>query len=623
MWILGISCYYHDAAAALLKDGVVVAAVEEERFTRKKHDSSFPLRSIEFCLATAGIDIQDLDYVVYYEKPFLKFERLLTTSLTMFPQSYKLFRESMMTWLGDKLWVKSHIQNHLPLPAEKILFSEHHVSHAASAFLCSPFKEAAVLTLDGVGEWCTTVCAKGTTHWAHDPSTAGVTNSMDFFQEMRFPHSLGLLYSVFTAFLGFEVNEGEYKVMGMAPYGKPRYVEDVWKLMKCADDGSFQLDMKYFSHHYHTRKAFTKHFEKLFGEPRKPGLRFVTTETSTYDDPTPATPQELAANQRYADIAASIQKVTEEIVLRMAKSLRQQTGCSKLCMAGGVALNSVANFRILREAGFDEIYVQPAAGDSGGALGAALYAYHILLNKPRQFIMDHAAWGKGYSEAETADALRTEGVPFETFSEPEKLYERVCDGLLEGQVIGWHQGRFEWGPRALGQRSILADPRNPKMKDIVNIKIKFREPYRPFAPSVIAEETNTYFELPDWQNQTTARFMLLVTPVRESQRSKLPAITHADGTGRLQTVFQETNAPYYALIQRWKEASGVPVVMNTSFNLKGEPIVNTPMEAYRTFCASGMDALVVGNHLITKKSNLKPEIPLWEYSKEPVKNLVS
>jgi carbamoyltransferase len=619
MYILGISCYYHDAAAALLKDGAVVAAAEEERFTRKKHDSGFPFKAIEFCLATGGITIDDVAYVVYYEKPFAKFERLLTSSLATFPRSFKFFREAMMTWLGDKLWIKSHIQNHLNIAPEKILFSEHHISHAASAFLCSPYQEAAFLSLDGVGEWDSALCGKGTARWTEQ----GPANTMEFYQEMRFPHSLGLLYSVFTAFLGFEVNEGEYKVMGMAPYGRPKYVEDVWKVLDAAEDGSFRLKMGYFSHHYHTRKAFTAKFEHLFGPPRTPGLRFVTTETSTYDDPTPATAQELEANQHYADIAASIQKVTEEIMLRMAKSLRRQSGCTRLCMAGGVALNSVANFRILREAGFDEIYVQPAAGDSGGALGAALYAWHIMLNKPRQFVMQHASWGKGYSDAEIADALRGEGIAFETFDDWGGLYDRVSDHLLKGHVIGWHQGRFEWGPRALGNRSILADPRNPKMKDIVNIKIKFREPYRPFAPSVIAEETNTYFELPDWKQQMTARFMLLVTPVRENQREKLPAITHADGTGRLQTVFKETNPIYYGLLERWKEASGAPVVMNTSFNLKGEPIVNTPLEAYRTFCASGMDALVLGNHIVTQKTNVKPEIPLWDYSKEPVKNLVS
>jgi carbamoyltransferase len=620
MFILGISCYYHDAAAALLQDGNVIAAAEEERFTRKKHDSDFPMRSIEFCLKMAGITIQEIDYVVYYEKPFAKFERLLTTSLATFPKSSRLFRQSMMTWLGDKLWVKSHLLKHLDIPPEKILFSEHHISHAASAYLCSPYKEAAILTMDGVGEWTTAICAKGITRWGEE---SGPNNSIEFFQEMRFPHSLGLLYSVFTAFLGFEVNEGEYKVMGMAPYGKPIFTDDVWKVLKCADDGSFHLNMPYFSFHYHTRKAYTQKFEELFGKPRVPGSRFVTKDTSLYDDPTPATEEELSENQRYADIAASIQRVTEEIIVKMAKSLRQKTGCTKLCLAGGVALNSVANFRVLREAGFDEIYVQPAAGDSGGALGAALYAYHVLLNKPRNFVMQHAAWGQSYTDGQIADALRAENISFESFHNPNDLYDQVSDHLLNGHVIGWHQGRFEWGPRALGHRSILADPRNPKMKDIVNIKIKFREPYRPFAPSVLAEDTNTYFELPDWKTQMTARFMLLVTPVRQDQRDKLPAITHADGSGRLQTVFQETNPRYYDLIARWKQASGVPVLMNTSFNLKGEPIVNTPIEAYKTFCASGMDALILGNHMVTRKSNVKPDIPMWEYSKEPIKSLVS
>src|SRR5213594_206851 len=397
MHILGISCYFHDSAAAVLSDGVLVAAAEEERFTRKKHDYEFPQHAIDFCLRQAGITAADVDYVVFFEKPFVKFERLLISSLATFPRSYKVFREAMITWLGDKLWIRHLIQKRLGIAADRILFSEHHLSHAASAFFCSPFYQAAILTVDGVGEWTT--------------ASLGVGRGTDItlLKEIRFPHSLGLLYSAFTAFLGFEVNEGEYKVMGMAPFGTPRYVDKVWKLVRQNQDGSFSLNMDYFCFHHSTEKTFNRRFVELFGEPRPVSLQFFTESTGFpryFRDP-PANYQELCRiNQHYADVAASIQRVTEELLVGMARHVQKQTGLKRLCIAGGVGLNSVANSRILREAGFEELYVQPAAGDGGGALGAALWAYNTLLGKPRSFRMDHAYWGRSYSPAEIGDFLR-------------------------------------------------------------------------------------------------------------------------------------------------------------------------------------------------------------------------
>jgi carbamoyltransferase len=592
MRILGISCYYHDAAAVLLHDGALVAAAEEERFSRIKHDFGFPKHAIQFCLDQAGITGNDLDYVVFFEKPFRKFDRILMMTLQTYPQSYKVFRESMITWMVDKLWVATTIQNQVGISRDKVLFSEHHLSHAASAFLCSPFDEAAILTVDGVGEWVTAT------------QGVGKGNNIRIQKQIEFPHSLGLLYSAFTAFLGFEVNEGEYKVMGMAPYGEPRYVDKVRKLVQQNQDGSFSLDMDYFSFHHSTERTYSPKFEQLFGAPRPPKNLFFTEATGfpKYFGTAPGNFSELSKqNQHYADIAASIQKVTEDLLVGMAKKLRQETGAKQLCMAGGVALNSVANTRILQESGFDELYVQPAAGDGGGALGAALWAYNSLLGKPRNFTMRHAYWGRSNSDAEIADFLRLNNIPHTQFTDEDKLLDCVVERLTGGEVVGWSQGRFEWGPRALGSRSILADPRNPEMKDIVNAKIKFREPYRPFAPSVLAEATEKYFELPGAIRHCPARYMLYVVPVKHSQQAHLPAITHVDGTGRLQTVFKEESPRYYKLIERFGQATGVPVVLNTSFNLKGEPIVNTSANAFSTFSKSEMDALVLGNFIIDKQ----------------------
>ena len=593
MDILGVSCYYHDAAAVLLRDGEVVAAAEEERFSRIKHDFGFPKNAINFCLEQGGIGGADLDYVVFFEKPFRKLDRILMTALQTYPQSWKVFRESMISWMLDKMWVATTLQEQLGIGKEKVLFSEHHLSHAASAFLCSPFEEAAILTVDGVGEWVT--------------STYGVGrgNQIKLQQQIEFPHSIGLLYSAFTAFLGFEVNEGEYKVMGMAPYGEPRYVDKVWKLIQQNGDGSFALDMDYFSFHHSTDRTYNQKFEALFGEPRPAKLNFFTEGTGfpKYFGAPPGNYGELCKlNQHYADIAASIQKVTEEVLLGMARHVQKQTGLKQLCIAGGVGLNSVANSRILRETGFEQLYVQPAAGDGGGALGAALWAYNTLLGKPRQFTMKHAYWGRANSEAEIADFLTQKNIPYRKLSGEDELVDTVVEHLMNAKVVGWSQGRFEWGPRALGSRSILADPRNPEMKDIVNSKIKFREPYRPFAPSVLAECTEKYFELPHAAEHYPARFMLYVVPVVESQHGTLPAITHVDGTGRLQTVFQDESPRYYKLIQRFGQATGVPVVLNTSFNLKGEPVVNTPANAFHTFRTSEMDTLVMENFLIEKSA---------------------
>ena len=591
MNILGISCYFHDASAALLQDGRLIAAAEEERFTRKKHDYDFPQNAIDFCLNASGIDAADLDYVAFFEKPFIKFERLLLSSMQTFPRSHRVFREAMITWLGDKLWIKTLIQKRLGVPASKILFSEHHLSHAASAFLCSPFEEAGILTVDGVGEWTT--------------ASMGIGKGTDIklVKEIRFPHSLGLLYSAFTAFLGFEVNEGEYKVMGMAPFGKPKYVDKVHKLIRVAGDSSFELDMDYFSFHHSPDQTFNRKFIDLFGSPRDPKALFFTPATGypSYFGDKPTNYQQLGKeNQYYADIAASIQTVTEEILLKMARQVHKEFGVKRLCMAGGVALNSVANGRIVRETPIEELYIQPSAGDGGGAIGAALYAYHTVLGKPRQFIMEHAYWGEEHSADDIQAFLKANAIPYERFDQEESLIERVVDHLQDGKVIGWSQGKFEWGPRALGSRSILADPRRADMKDIVNVKIKFREPFRPFAPSVLSERAQDYFELDNAAAHYPARFMLYVVDVKESKRELIPAITHVDGTGRLQTVQKESNPKYYRLIETFGQATGVPIVLNTSFNLKGEPIVNSPQEAFQTFTRSGMDMLVLGNYLVDK-----------------------
>lgn len=595
MNILGLSCYYHDSAAALLSDGWLVAAAQEERFSRIKNDEGFPRRAVSFCLSRAGIEARDLDCVVFYEKPLVKFERILTTSLATFPGSRTSFSEAMVNWFDQKLWVKSHIQRELGIDPSRIMFVDHHVAHAASALFSSPFydEDSALLTLDGVGEWTTT--ASGTGRNSH---SAGCGSWIRLDREHRFPHSIGLLYSAFTAFLGFQVNEGEYKVMGMAPYGEPRYRDAILdRIVKVHGDGSFTLDMDYFEYHRSAERSFSRKLEGLLGEPRSPEAPFVTTMT----DPGRADASDPAvkSSQKYADIAASIQKVTEDLILGLARKLREDTGARTLCMAGGVALNSVANGLVQREAGFDEVFIQPAAGDAGGALGAALYAWQVIFGKPGAFVMENAYWGADYSDAETLGALRESGLPFQEMGE-DTLIDRTVDAMLGGAVVGFHQGRFEWGPRALGNRSILADPRDAAMKDTINRKIKFREPFRPFAPVLAEEDAPQYFEGFDGSKLNyPARFMLTVHPWRTEHADLAPAVNHM-GTGRLQTVRREWNPRYSEVIRRFGEATGARVIVNTSFNLRGEPIVSSPSDAIRTFMASGIDNLAMGGFWVSK-----------------------
>ena len=595
MYILGISCFYHDSAAALLRDGELVAAAMEERFSRRKHDNGFPEAAIGFCLREAGITGDELDYVVFYEKPMVKFERILLTTLNTFPRSLDVWRDAMVTWLKEKLWVKNVIQSRTGIKYDRVLFCDHHMSHAASTFFASPFKEAAVLTVDGVGEWTTTTLGKATSVWTGDSTGK---NEISLIQEQRFPHSLGLLYSAFTAWLGFRVNNGEYKVMGMAPYGQPKYVEKVRKIFQQnATDGGYRLDMDYFSFHHSTQHTYNQRFVELFGPAREPESEFFTLQTNPERS---AEKTAIEYNQYYADIAASIQQVTEDALIVMATHLHQTTGMSKLVMAGGVALNTKANYRLLQETPFDEIYIQPAAGDDGGALGAALWAYHIVLNQPRQWIMPHAYWGQAYSDGECADFLDSHGIKYESFVDnDERMIDCLVDEMTNSKVVALFQGRFEWGPRALGNRSILADPRDEQMKEVVNTKIKFREPFRPFAPVILRDRAPEYFTYPDVEKHEAPRYMLMVSPIKEHKQGEIQAVSHM-GTGRLQAIDRETNPRYYDVVKKFGEATGVPVVLNTSFNLRGEPIVTSPRDAWNTFSNSDIDLLAMGSLLVRK-----------------------
>ncbi|MBN1937815.1 MAG: carbamoyltransferase, partial [Anaerolineae bacterium] len=580
MYILGTSFFYHDSAAALIQDGQLIAAADEERFSRIKHDSGFPERAIAFCLQQAGITANDLDHVVFYEKPLIKFERILMSSLGTFPRSWQAFSEAMVAWFDQKLWIKSLLAEKVGVPEDKVLFTDHHMSHAASALFCSPFEEAAILTVDGVGEWTTTTLGRGRASWAD-----GGQNEIVLFAEQRFPHSIGLLYSAFTAFLGFQVNEGEYKVMGMAPYGEPRYLDKVYRTFKVENDGSFRLDMDYFSYHYSATQSFGPRFVRLFGEPRVPESDFFTVDTDPGID---ARDPAVVKNQYYADVAASIQRATEDVLLKMVNHLHEKTGLTKLCMAGGVALNSVANGRILRETPFEEVFIQPAAGDSGGALGAALYVYHMLLKQPRRFVMEHAYWGQGYSRDEIKTFLDSNGIAYCSIEDDDALCAQIAAEIEQGKVIGWFQGRFEWGPRALGNRSILADPRRADMKAIVNAKIKFREPFRPFAPVVLEEHAAEFYGVDEPERHYPPRYMLMVFDVPPDRQHITPATTHQGGTSRIQTVRRTWNPCYYDLVAAFGERTGVPILLNTSFNLRGEPIVSSPADAFKTFSNSGI-----------------------------------
>jgi carbamoyltransferase len=596
MYILGISAFYHDSAAALVHDGRVAAAAMEERFSRKKHDNGYPSHAVKFCLEQAGITAQDLDYVVFYEKPLIKFERILLTTLNTFPKSWDVWREAMVSWLKEKLWVKTTIQNELGISYDRVLFADHHMSHAASAFFASPFRDAAVLTVDGVGEWTTTTLGVANSYFEGESGQ----NEINLFAEQRFPHSIGLLYSTFTAWLGFRVNNGEYKVMGMSPYGEPKYLDEVHKLININyQTGEYSLNMEYFDYQHSIERSYSQKFIDLFGPSRHPEAEFFTMKTN------PEMAGQKAAmekNQYYADVSASIQRVTEDALIAICNELYRRTGKKQMVMAGGVALNTKANWRLLNETPFEEIYIQPAAGDDGGALGAALWAYHMVEGKPRVHdAMPDAYLGKAYSDEECRAFLNEKGIKYESFeANPQKLIDIVVDEMVNKQaVVGLHQGRFEWGPRALGNRSILADPRSADMKEVVNTKIKFREPFRPFAPVILRDRAPEYFDYPGVAQHQAPRYMLMVAPFKANKGDEVQAVNH-EGTGRLQAIDRESNPRYYDIVKTFGEATGVPVVLNTSFNLRGEPIVNTPGDAFNTFNNSDIDLLVLGSYLVRK-----------------------
>ncbi len=592
--ILGISAFYHDSAAALLIDGKIIAAAQEERFTRRKHDPRYPEHAIAYVLREGGLTFSDIDHVAFYDKPFLKFERLLETYIATAPMGFNSFRMALPVWLREKLFLKDYLlrqirSHHKPFQAGQLLFSEHHYSHAASAYYPSPFEDAVVLTLDGVGEWATTTVA------------LGKGGDLDIVRELHFPHSLGLLYSAFTYYTGFKVNSGEYKLMGLAPYGEPKYKHKILEtLVDLKLDGSFRLDQSYFS--YATGLTMTnKRFADLFGEPvRRPDAEPL--------------------RQFHMDIAASIQAVTEEIILRMTRALAMEFNTPNLCMAGGVALNCVANGKILRDGAFRRIWVQPAAGDAGGALGAALAVWHTELGKPRRTepadAMRGALLGPSFSDDEIRAELDAAGAVVQAVGET-GMIERTSDALANGEAVGWFQGRMEFGPRALGGRSILGDPRSETMQKTLNLKVKFRESFRPFAPSVLREHVNDYFEMDD-----DSPYMLLVADVADGlrrqmtdseqqlfgieklnvKRSQIPAVTHVDYSARVQTVHRETNPLYHALISRFRDKTGCPVVVNTSFNVRGEPIVCTPTDAFRCFMGTDLDLLSIGGFVLAKQA---------------------
>jgi carbamoyltransferase len=593
MRVLGISAFYHDSAAAVVEDGRIVAAAQEERFTRKKHDSSFPKKAIAYCLKEAGAKLDELDHVVFYDKPFLKFERLMETYLAMAPRGFRSFQMAIPLWLKEKLFQKNLLKSELKQFAKgfdiaRLLFCEHHLSHAASAFYPSPFEDAAVLTMDGVGEWATTSAAIGS------------GKNLEVFQEIHFPHSLGLLYSAVTYYTGFKVNSGEYKVMGLAPYGKPKYKNLILdNLIDLKADGSFQLDLSYFD--YCTGLTMTnERFSALFGEPVRAPDKLLTTF--------------------HMDVAASIQAVLDEVVLRLTRGLAKKAAAKNLCVAGGVALNCVANGKVLRDGAFENIWIQPAAGDAGGAVGAALAAVHIFKGQPRSTNggdgMFGSFLGPSFPQPEIERRLAASGAHFTVLSEDEMI-ERTAQALAGQEAVGWFQGRMEFGPRALGARSIIGDPRSPTMQRNLNLKVKYRESFRPFAPSVLREDVSEWFEL-----DSDSPYMLIVADVREDRRrsmttdeqalfgidklnvvrSEIPAVTHVDYSARIQTVHANTNPLFHRLITRFKELTGCPVLVNTSFNVRGEPIVCTPEDAFRCFMGNDLDLLVVGRSILYKSA---------------------
>jgi carbamoyltransferase len=582
MKVLGISAHYHDSAAALVVDGVPVCAVQEERLSRSKHDAGFPTRAIEWCLSHGGLEPDDLDAVVFYERSMLKFERILTSTLRTFPRSWRSFPHAMKNSLGEKVWVRGIISSHLGLPRQKIFFTRHHEAHAAAAFLTAPTRRAAILTADGVGEWATLTVGHGERTHGNGAGRTAIT----LLREVRFPHSLGMLYSTFTAYLGFTVNEDEYKVMGLAAYGRPTMVDRVRKLITRTPDGAFVLDMDYFDYQTTATRSYSSRFIDLFGPPRH-SYEPIDLET--------------AEGQRYADCAASVQRVLEDTLVDMTRALHDETGLPDLCLGGGVALNVVANARILAESGFERVFVPSAPGDAGCALGAALYADRIYLGGPDRDVPDHPFWGPAVDGHELARAAREDDQAVEELGES-ALIERIADELAAGHVVGWMDGASEFGPRALGHRSILAAPHAVEMRDRLNRDIKYREEFRPFAPVVPLEAASIYFDLPPG-GARLARYMSGVFRVRPEWRSQLAAVTHVDGSARVQALERDMAPRLYALLQAYGRRSGVPVLLNTSFNVAGEPIVNRASEAYSTFRRCGIDALVAGPTLVTKRAS--------------------
>lgn len=585
-YILGISCYYHDSSAALLRDGEIIAAAEEERFTRKKHDNTFPLQSIQYCLEQAGITIKDVKYVAFYEKPFIKFERLLHQHLATFPRSYPQFLKAMPSWLNEKLRVKRTIRKRLKYPG-KILFIDHHLSHAASSFLPSPFEKAAIVTVDGVGEWTTTAYGQG----------KGI--EVELTKEILFPHSIGLLYSTITAYLGFKVNNSEYKVMGLASYGNmERSSNDHYKklqtIVDVRKDGSFRFDMSYFTYTHSNRMPSSKLCKLLGGRVTRPGAQ---------------------VDQRMKDIAAALQLLTEDLLYNLLEAVHKKTGQKNLVLAGGVALNSVANGKILSQTGFESLWMQPNASDGGTSLGAALYVHHTLLGNKERREMKTAYLGPSYSDSHIKHYLQSNGITHERFTSEEELLKQTAKLLADNQVVGWFQLGMEWGPRALGARSILANPCNPNAQRLLNEKVKHREIFRPFAPVVPAEDANTYFTC-DTPIPAPTDFMLMVYPIKEKWHKVIPSVTHVDGSGRLQTIRKEQNPLYHGLLKEFGKHTKIPILINTSFNIRGEPIVCTPHDAYRCMMGTGIDCLVIGNYLVRRNDNQKDKWDSEETAKD-------
>lgn len=582
MNILGISCYYHDSSAALLKDGRIVAAAQEERFTRKKHDTSFPVNSVEYCLKSQNLTIEDIDYIAFYEKPLLKFERLIYQHLQYFPKSYKVFLSNMPSWFNEKLRLLKTIKKKLKYK-KNVLFVEHHMAHAAGSFFPSPFKDAAIITIDGVGEWTTTSYG------------IGKGNNINLLKHIDFPHSLGLLYSTITAYLGFSVNNSEYKVMGLGPYGDTNrktnnYYKKLKRVIDIKEDGSYKLDMSYFTYSYKNKMPSKKLCLLLDGQVRKPNEEIT---------------------QKHKDIAAALQLVYEDALFNIVNHVYKKTKCKNLVLAGGCALNSVANGKILKNSQFKNIWSQPDPGDGGTSIGAALFVWNALLDKKRDYVLDNPYLGPKYSDNEIKKFLKENSIKFSEFKNEKELTKSVSKLIFEDNVIGWFQGGMEWGPRALGSRSILSNPTNPRMQEILNLKVKHREKFRPFAPVVCEDDALKYFDC-DTPIPRPTDFMLMVYPVKKEWHKKIPSVTHVDGSGRLQTIRKEDNSLYYDLIKEFGKLSKIPILINTSFNIRGEPIVCTPKDAYRCMMGTGIDYLVMGSFLIKREENTKD---IWDSEK--------